>query len=444
MILGGYGRKHPEEADKLALLCIEASMRTKDIVPQLTLRCYPGLNPKVYQKALESIAAGTTYPVLYSDDVNIPGIMNIFGLTREEAFEYVPLGCGEYTVNHSHICSPNSCLNLLEVLLTTIRGGIETIEGRQLTPDRGDLTTYQTFDDLWRAYTDNVEFFMKMTVAQVAREYHLIAEECSLNLVTPLYDDCLQRGKALLDGGARGVDASIEVYGLVNVSDSLLAIKELIYEKKLIAPQTMLDALEADFVGYEKERRLMLQTAKFGNDQKSADDMMKRVHENASFLALAQSGKYGMDRYMIVNINNNVNTLWGRHTPASPDGRKCGTSMANGNNPTAGMDKNGLTAFVNSLLKARTDIHAGAVQNFKFTHEMFDGSPSKAEQILKVYFDNGGAQAMVSVVGREELENARKNPEKYGNVIVRVGGFSARYIELDDDVQLDILERTLY
>ena len=108
------------------------------------------------------------------------------------------------------------------------------------------------------------------------------------------------------------------------------------------------------------------------------------------------------------------------------------------------MDKNGLTAFVNSLLKARTDIHAGAVQNFKFTHEMFDGSPSKAEQILKVYFDNGGAQAMVSVVGREELENARKNPEKYGNVIVRVGGFSARYIELDDDVQLDILERTLY
>ena len=444
IIIGGAGRKHPENADRVAMLCMKASGITKDIVPQLTLRMYRGMNPEVYQKALELIAAGTTFPILYNDDVNIPAMIRAFGVAPEDAREYLPLGCGEFTFNHQRICSPNSCINLLEVLSGTLHGGKEPMEGKTITPGSGDLTTFRSFEELWQAYLSNLEYFMELTAKQSAREYRLVGKECALNLLTPLYDDCLKKGKALLDGGIRGLDAAVEVYGLVNTSDSLLAIKELVFEKKLIPPQRMLDALDADFEGYEKERAMMLAVEKYGNDLEAPDAMMRRVHESASYLAMGQSGKNGLNRYLIVNINNNVNTLWGRFTPASPDGRKKGTPMSNGNNPSSGMDQNGLTAMVRSLLQARTDIHDGVVQNFKFSHEMFQGNPSRAQQILEVYFEQGGAQAMISVVGREELENARKHPEKYGNLIVRVGGFSARYVELDDDVQLEILERTLY
>ena len=265
-----------------------------------------------------------------------------------------------------------------------------------------------------------------------------------MTLLSPLYDDCLKRGKALLDGGVRGLDATVELYGLVNVADSLLAIRKLVFEEKKIAPKQLLDALDANFEGYEAERRMMLEVDKFGNDLEEADALMERVHEHASFAAMAQSGKYGLGRYLMVNINNNVNTLWGRWTPASPDGRKCGAPMANGNNPSPGMDTNGLTAFLNSLLRARTDIHGGVVQNMKFSKEMFTEKRDELEAILQTYFENGGAQAMPTVVGREELEDARRHPENYANLIVRVGGFTARYVELDDDVQLEILERTLY
>jgi pyruvate-formate lyase len=285
---------------------------------------------------------------------------------------------------------------------------------------------------------------MRMTAEQVGRLYRITGDDCSFNLLSPLYDDCLKRGKALLDGGVRGLDATVEVYGLVNTADSLLAIKKLVYEDKVLTPEQMLAILDADFAGYEKERKMMLDVPKFGNDLDEPDEMMERVHEQACFAAMAQSGKYGLGRYLIVNINNNVNTLWGRWTPASPDGRKSGKPMSNGNNPSSGMDVNGLTAFLNSLLRARTDIHAGVVQNMKFSKEMFNEKRAELEHMLGTYFKSGGTQAMLTVVGREELENARKHPEQYGNLLVRVGGFSARYVELDEDVQIEILDRTIY
>lgn len=444
IILGGVDRRNERNADMFAMIAMEASRRVRDIVPQLTLRCYSGMNPKVYQKALDTLGEGTTFPILYNDDVNIPAVMNSFGISEEEAQGYVPLGCGEYCIDHSHICSPNAAINLLEILLCTLRNGMENMTGNRLTPDRGNICQFRTFEDLWRAYIQNVEFYMRMTAEQVGRLYRITADECAMTLLSPLYDDCLKRGRALLDGGVRGLDATVELYGLVNVSDSLLAIKKLVYEEKKITPQQLLDALDADFEGYENERRMMLAVPKFGNDLDEPDAMMERVHEQASFAAMAQSGKYGLGRYLMVNINNNVNTLWGRWTPASPDGRKSGKPMSNGNNPSSGMDTSGLTAFTNSLLRARVDIHGGVVQNMKFSKEMFTDKRAELEAVLETYFKNGGAQAMPTVVGREDLEEARKHPENYTNLIVRVGGFTARYVELDDDVQLEILERTLY
>ena len=444
IILGGSDRRNEKNADQFAMIAMEASRRVRDIVPQLTLRCYNGMNPRVYEKALDTIGEGTTFPILYNDDVNIPSVMNAFGVSEEEAEKYVPLGCGEYCIDHSHICSPNAAINLLEILLCTMQNGVENMTGHKLTPDQGNLCDFETFADLWTAYSKNVEFYMRMTAEQVGRLYRITADECAMTLLSPLYDDCLKRGRALLDGGVRGLDATVELYGLVNTSDSLLAIKKLVYDDKRISAKRLLDALNADFKGFEDERRMLLSVPKFGNDLYEPDVMMERVHEQASFAAMAQSGKYGLGRYLMVNINNNVNTLWGRWTPASPDGRLCGKPMSNGNNPSSGMDTNGLTAFLNSILKARADIHGGIVQNMKFSKEMFTDKRDELEAILRTYFQNGGTQAMLTVVGREELEAAREHPENYTNLIVRVGGFTARYVELDDDVQVEILERTLY
>lgn len=445
VIIGGLGRKHPEEADMLAMVIMETSRRVKDIVPQLTLRMYHGMKPELYEKALECIGEGVTFPMLYQDENIIPGIRKVFGISYEEALDWMPLGCGEFTINHRIIASPNGVLNLANVLWGTINGGYDSTDQYLLTPNRTSLTDYDTFEDLWKTYCDNVEYLVNITVKNHSRGYAVIAEDMSLNLHNILYDGCLDAGKGVINGGTPKCGGSDEIYGLVTCSDSLYAIKKLVYEDKVIKKETMLAALKADFTGYEKEFSLMLHADKFGNDLKEVDEMMAAVHEQISFSTLALSGKYfGLDAHGMVNINNRENTVRGRFTGATPDGRRAGESLTNANNPTAGMDKNGVTAFINSLLKARSDIHFGVVQNMKFSKDTFNRMRETViRPVLDSYFGRGGTQAMITVIGREDLENARKHPEKYSNLIVRVGGFSARYIELDDDIQLDILNRTL-
>jgi len=127
-----------------------------------------------------------------------------------------------------------------------------------------------------------------------------------------------------------------------------------------------------------------------------------------------------------------------------PDGRRAGEPLANGNNPSQGMDRNGATAFLNSLVKLDPAIHAGAVQNMKFSRSLFTHHRPAVDALLGTYFDKGGTQAMITVVDRAELEAAMREPEKWGHLMVRVGGFSARFVDLPREAQLDVLRRTLY
>ena len=445
VIVGGLGRKHPREADELALVIMEVSRRVRDIVPQLTLRMYEGMDQRLYDKAMDCIGEGVTYPMLYQDENIIPGVMKVFGISYEEALGWMPLGCGEFTIDHRIIVSPNSVLNMANVLWGTINGGYDSTGKYRMTPNDTTLLDYDTFDELWDAYCRNTEYLTDVSARNHSRGYEIIAQDMSLNLHNILYDGCMDTGKCVINGGCVKCGGSDEIYGIVTVSDSLYAIKKLVYEDKVISKETLLAALKADFEGYEDIRQMLLAADKFGNDLEEVDNMMKAVHEMVCYKMLAISGKYfGLDCFGMVNINNRDNTTYGRNTGATADGRHAGDSLTNANNPTAGMDKNGVTAFVNSLLKARGDIHFGTVQNMKFSKETFNRMRKPViYPLMESYFGRGGTQAMISVLGRDDLENARREPEKYSNLIVRVGGFSARYVELDDDVQLDILNRTL-
>jgi pyruvate-formate lyase len=161
--------------------------------------------------------------------------------------------------------------------------------------------------------------------------------------------------------------------------------------------------------------------------------------------ACIEAGKKpGLHHFLVVNINNEGNVSYGRQTGASADGRKSGEPLANGNGPTAGRDTKGPTAFLNSIVKIDPSLHAGYVHNMKFSKEMFNANRPVIETLLSVYFDSGGTQAMITVLNRGDLEKAMEEPEKYKDLIVRVGGFSARFVTLNRDVQLDILKRTHY
>jgi pyruvate-formate lyase len=444
VVIGGKGRRNEENADKFAMLAMEASSTVKAIEPQLSLRFYEGMNPALMEKGLLVIGEGRTYPMLYNDDVNIEAVKTAFEVGEEIAEQYMPFGCGEYIIDHKSFGSPNGVINLLKALEVTLNNGREVIYGRDMGLKLGEFKDFKTFEELYAAFKKQAEYYIEILAEQEALLYEEIGQISPFLFMSMLYDGCLEKGKGMFAGGLDYLGGTLESYGNTNTVDSLVAIKELVYDKKLLTQEEMLKALHANFEGYERERRMMLNATKYGNDNEAADRIAVDLHNFMSHTIRKQAERVNLHSYLMVIINNSANTYLGRWTGASADGRKAKEFMANANNPTGGADKNGITAMLNSLVKLDPSYHAGAVQNMKFSREMFNNSREKVKALLDTYFEKGGAQAMISVLNRNDLERAMVEPEKYQHVFVRVGGFSARFVELEKDVQQEILSRTLY
>lgn len=444
IIIGGIGRLNADNADKFALLAMEATRNVHEVEPQLSLRLYKGMNPALLEKALEVIWDGRTYPILYNDDVNVPSVKKGFKVTQEEAEQYVPFGCGEYIIDHQSFGTPSGVINLTKALEITLHNGLDPVTKRPMGLALGEFSSFDTFDKLLTAYKKQVEFYVEIMAEHEALEYKIAGETAPFFFTSLLYDNCIERGKGMFSGGIKYLGGTLETYGNTNAADSLTAIKKLVYDEKKIPREELLKALDANFEGYAALRNQLINAPKYGNDNDEADNMLLCVHNHVCNFVRAQAEKNGLHSYSVVIINNSANSLMGKSTAASADGRLYGTHMNNGNAPSGGNDQSGVTAMLNSVAKPDTAVHAGAVQNLKFNKMLLSENKEQVVSLLKAYFKIGGAQAMITVVDKDELEKALINPDEYRDLFVRVGGFSARFVELDPEVQRDILNRTLY
>jgi pyruvate-formate lyase len=444
VIVGGLGRPNPVDADRFALLAIEASRTVLEPEPQLTLRMHEGMSAEVKAAALRSIGEGRTFPMLYNDDVNVPAVTRALNVDPTEAERYVPFGCGEYIIEHSGFGTPSGVINLAKALEVTLHDGIDPLSGERIGLSFGAFADLETFDELWSAYARQVEHFVRIMADHEALEYRVAAEHFSGLYLSMLYDDCLDRGRAIFDDGVRYLGGTLETYGNTTAADALTAIRRLVYEDRTLEPERLLAALDADFEGFDRERRMLQDAPKYGNDEDEPDAMLVQVDRHVCEHVEAQAARVGLHSYNVVIINNSANTLMGHWTAASADGRRSTTPLNNGNAPSSGNDRRGMTALLNSMVKPSPSVHAGAVQNLKLSPELFRTRLPETEALLDTYFERGGTQAMITVVSRGDLEAAMEHPERYRHIFVRVGGFSARFVDLSADVQLEIVQRTLY
>ena len=445
VIIGGKGRRNEENADRFAFLVLE-TMRTygRAILPQTTLRFYEGMNPGLMEKSITLIGDGHTFPLLYNDDVLVPGVAEAHGVPLVDAEQYMPLGCGEIVIDHMGFGTPSGSLNVLKALDVTLRDGVDHISGKRLGLPTGDLKDFKTFDEFFSAFKKQLAFFIEILADHEELEYVESGKQAPYLYLSLLYDDCIARGKGIFSGGIKYLGGSLESFGSVNAADSLTAIKKMVFDQKLISADRLMTALNNNFVGYEKEHKMLKECPKYGNDDNYADELMVELHNFMCNHIRDQCEKTNLDWYLNVLINNKQNTILGRWVGASADGRKAGREMANANTPAGGNDKKGVTALINSLVKPSHSIHAGSVQNMRFGRDFFTSNRPKFEVLLDTYFKKGGAQAMITVINRGDLENAISEPEKHKDLFVRIGGFSSRYIDLPRDVQLEILSRVTY
>ena len=444
VIVGGYGRRNPENADRYCLVACEACRTVKEILPQFTLRFNKETPKVVWDAAMRCIGEGRTFPLLYNDEVLVPGVMKAFGVDRARAETYMPLGCGEIEFDHYSFGSPNGSVGTLKILELAVRGGYDPIAGGYLAPKTIPLAECKSYEQFLENYKTLLHYFIAAQAHYEKYLYESIGQLHPFLMVSMLYDGCMESGKALLNGGCQYLAGTMELYGNVNAANSLAVIKKLVFEEKTVSAQELVQAMDDNFVGHERLRRMLLDVPKYGNDIAYVDDIMVELHDWLCETTAAQADKAGLKSYLCVNINNAQNTTLGRWVGATPNGRKAGTPMANANNPAPGTDKNGLTAMLNSILKLRHDNHAGMVQNMRFTRETWYNPDGKARALVDDYFARGGAHAMITVVGREDLAKAMEHPEDYHDLIVRIGGLSARFVALKKDVQQEIYNRVSY
>lgn len=446
IIVGGKGRKHPKEADIFLHIAMKVAKNCRYVEPQFTLRFDKDTPEEIWDEALDALGAGATYPTLYNDDVNVPALMYGMRIDRETAEQYVPFGCTEFVIQGQSTGTPNICVNLLKLLTIYMNDGIDPIDGKRKSGPVSikKLEEYKTFEDFYDGYKRLLDYYLDLSVEAQYHSYEVMNRYVSFLFTSILTEDCISRGKALLDGGVRYLGGTNETYGNINTSDSLWAIKDLVFTRKKYTLRQLHDAMLANFTGYEVLRKDCLNSDKYGNDLDTADTMANDLYEFVAKGVRDRGIAIGMHYFLIVISNNQLNTEWGNRTAASPDGRLCGMYMNPANNPQGGANKSGPTAMLNSLAKFDARYHGGSVQNIKFSPSMFNENRPVIKSLFKTYFAKGGCHLMVTVVDKGVLEDAVAHPERYPDLIVRVSGFSAVFVDLSPNIQQELLSRVLY
>jgi formate C-acetyltransferase len=416
--------------------------------PNLSVRLHKGTGDKLLKEAIRVVAKGSGMPQFFSDTAVIPALENL-GISAQDARNYAVVGCVELTSQGNNLgWSDAAMFNMNKVLELTLNGGRCLLTGKQLAPDYGDLTTFETFADLETAFRQHMDDYIDRMLAacEVVEAAH--QELLPSPFLSAVIRDCMETGVDVTAGGARYNFSGIQMIQVANLADSLAAVRDLVYDQKKVDRAELLDALRTDFEGYDKLRAMLIhRSPKFGNDIDSVDMLgakwaeyfKKRLRTRLNY----RGGPYHTGMYTV-----SAHVPMGENLGASPDGRKAREPLADGGmSPVYGRDVTGPTAVLKSVSKLDKNLTSnGGLLNMKFLPSFFSAESGidKFSYFLRTLVDLEIPHIQFNVVRREDLIDAQHNPEKYQSLTVRVAGYTAYFVELDHKLQDEIIARTSY
>ena len=322
--------------------------------------------------------------------------------------------------------------------------GLDPRTGLQLGPHTGDPTTFSTFDDLFAAFEKQMLHFLDIKVRGNNVIERLYATYMPAPFLSLLVDDCILKGKDYHDGGPRYDSSYIQGVGMGTATDCLSAIKYHVYMNKTMTVGNIIEMLDVDFTGFERERQMLLnKTPHYGNDDDAADDLLVSVFE-AYFNAIDGRKNTRGGTYHINLLPTTCHIYFGSVTGATPDGRRAWSPLSEGISPVQGADRHGPTAVLKSAAKMDHVRTGGTLLNQKFTPQLLadETGLNALVSLIRAYFKLNGHHIQFNVVDTATLRKAQKNPEQYRDLIVRVAGYSDYFCDLSEVLQEEIIART--
>lgn len=453
--IGGQTPNGRDAVNDLSFRVLESVSATRLTQPNLTVRYHKNLSDSFLNQCIVVIKLGFGMPAFNSDEAIIPTMLNL-GISQKDSYNYSAVGCVEVAVpgKWGYRCTGMSFLNFMKVLKIALNHGVDPDTGvKYLDSDKG-LGDFTSFEDLFDTWSKTVRYFTKQTViidTVVDSALEALVPDIFCSALT---DDCIARGKHIKEGGAIYDFISGLQVGIANLGNSLLAIKDLVFDKGEISQQELKEAIDNDFAGKDGEviRQMLLNIpAKYGQDNDEADMMVHRAYmEFIDELSKFNNTRYGRGpiggTYYAGTSSISANVPSGAKVGATPDGRKAYTPLAEGSSPSAGTDIFGPTAVLKSVAKLPTEkILGGVLLNQKISPASLKTpeAKQKLKSLIRTFFnDLKGFHIQYNVVDRATLEDAVAHPEKHKNLIVRVAGYSAFFTVLSPDTQQDIINRT--
>jgi formate C-acetyltransferase len=395
------------------------------------------------QHALRVIRKGYGFPSVFNADAVVAEQLRQ-GKSLEDARAGGCSGCVEVGAFGKEAYILTGYFNLAKILELTLHDGRDPRSGAQLGPRTGAASSFVTFDDLFRAYERQLRHFLEIKIAGNEIIGQLYAREMPAPFLSVLIDDCIAKGQDYNAGGARYNNSFIQMVGIGSVTDSLAALRHVVFEEDRISLTALVEVLDRDFQGAESLRQRLLHRApKYGNDDDRADELMVRVCD-VLFDAVDGRPAVRNGHYRVEMLPTTSHVYFGSVTGALPDGRRAGVPLSEGISPVQGADRRGPTAVFRSAGKMDHIRTGGTLLNMKFTPSLLEGEAgiSHLSRLVRGYFALAGHHVQFNVVSAETLRAAQADPPSYRDLIVRVAGYSDYFCDLSSELQDEIITRT--
>ena len=446
IVLGGMKPDGTDACNDLTRLILRGmeDLQTKE--PCISFRFHDDVDEETFRLAMKVALNGDSHPAFFNDGANVLSLQEL-GFSLEEARDYSLVGCTEAIVaGKSDYQSNIGFFNTLKVFELALNDGKDPVTGKQIGPHTGDERTFTSLEELKKSYLVQQEYFVKMFIKMFDKVVSCHAYACPTITGSCFVEGCIDNGRVMQQAGCPHRWGAFGVTGLANLVDSLAAIEECVFNKKYLTMSELMDLLETNFEGKEELRQMLINRApKYGNDIEQVDKftefVAKSINDEAKKYRDARGGEFD-----IVFATQSYNMVLGKIIGATPDGRKAFTPVADNASPMIGMDVCGPTAVVKSVNSGkRCNAQGGYLLNQRFDPYIVKGEKGidVLETVLRAHFGNEGEHIQINVVDNETLRDAQEHPENYRNLLVRVAGYSAFFVDLEKSIQENIIERTV-
>ncbi len=433
--IGGYLPNGEDGFNELSQLIVEALMELPTYIPQVTLRWTKKTPKEVLYYMMDMERQDPHKRIAFTnDEKRIKCYTEICGIPYERAVSYTTVGCNEPAFLGA-ITGSTSKGNILKCIETLFHEKAKEIEN------------IDTFEDFYSVFEK--EMLSSLQKIYDYDDMYNLERSKDINYISSLFfNDCIENAKSLTQGGGNYVIASPMLIGITNLIDSVSIVKQFVFDEKTVTMKELIKALNQNWCGYENLRTIILKKGKFfGNDDSISNEVAKRIYNSLYTYLNGRKNLFGYQWLIGDLLGYNEHHKWfGESTKATPDGRYTGDLLKFGIGQSEGKDKQGLSALLNSIAKCdQNAIFCGStVTNISIDKELIDNDESfrKIVDLFEQYFIQGGVHFQLTYVSKEDLLNAKANPDNYKSLRVRVTGFSDYFVKLKPSIQDDIIKRT--